>query len=98
MADRGHPDGHDWTPFTVTYSSTYLNLAAGGTNTPIQVGPATKSPRHQYNLQWWKRVVRSNRVCRAALPVGDADGGLLDRSPDQSTAPPSRSATLDAIP
>jgi hypothetical protein len=28
------------TPFTVTYSSTYLNLAQGGTNTPIQVAPA----------------------------------------------------------
>ena len=44
-------------PFTVTYSSTYLNLASGGTNTPIQVGPAQHSARNQHHLERWKPVV-----------------------------------------
>ena len=70
------------TPFTVTYCfRTYLNQAAGGTNTPLQVGPATKLHGINTTSNSGKPPVRSQRVCSAALPVGDTHCKLPHRSP-----------------
>ena len=46
------------TPFTVTYSSTYLNLNQGGTNTPDRGGSERQnSERNQHHLERRKPVV-----------------------------------------
>ena len=71
------------TPFTVTYSSTYLNLAAGGTNTPIQVGPATKL--HGINTTsnggsaWFDPTAFAAPPCQSATPTAACPTGAPDQ-------------------
>jgi hypothetical protein len=71
------------TPFTVTYSSTYLNLAQGGTNTPIQVGPATKL--HGINTTanggspWFDTTAFAPPPCQSATPSAACPTGAIDQ-------------------
>ena len=71
------------TPFTVTYSSTYLNLAAGGTNTPVQVGPATKL--HGINTisnggsAWFDPTAFAAPPCQSATPSAACPTGAADQ-------------------
>jgi hypothetical protein len=71
------------TPFTVTYSSTYLNLAQGGTNTPIQVGPATKL--HGINTTpnggspWFDTTAFAAPPCQSATPSAACPTGAIDQ-------------------
>ncbi len=71
------------TPFTVTYSSTYLNLAQGGTNTPIQVGPATKL--HGINTTsnggsaWFDPTAFAAPPCQSATPSSGCPTGAIDQ-------------------
>ena len=70
-------------PFTVTYSSSYLNLAAGGTNTPIQVGPATKL--HGINTKvnggspWFDPNAFAAPPCQSATPSASCPTGAADQ-------------------
>ena len=87
------------TPFTVTYSSTYLNLAQGGTNTPESSGSDVQI-LHGINTtsNGGRRGLIQPRLprhpaSRQRLPRPARPGPSI-RSP----APPNRSATLDAIP
>lgn len=71
------------TPFTVTYSSTYLNLAAGGTNTPVQVGPATIL--HGINTisnggsAWFDPTAFAAPPCQSATPSAACPTGAPDQ-------------------
>jgi Carboxypeptidase regulatory-like domain len=71
------------TPFTVTYSSTYLNLASGGTNTPVQVGPATKL--HGINTTsnggspWFDPTAFAAPPCQSATPSASCTTGAPDQ-------------------
>jgi hypothetical protein len=70
-------------PFTVTYSSTYLNLAQGGTNTPIQVGPASKL--HGINTTsnggspWFDPTAFAPPPCQSATPSASCPTGAIDQ-------------------
>jgi hypothetical protein len=70
-------------PFTVTYSSTYLNLASGGTNTPIQVGPA--SILHGINTTsnggspWFDPTAFAPPPCQSATPSASCPTGAIDQ-------------------
>jgi len=71
------------TPFTVTYSSTYLNLASGGTNTPVQVGPATIL--HGINTlsnggsAWFDPNAFAAPPCQSATPTAACPTGAADQ-------------------
>ncbi|HUA57438.1 MAG TPA: carboxypeptidase regulatory-like domain-containing protein [Verrucomicrobiae bacterium] len=70
-------------PFTVTYSSTYLNLAQGGTNTPEQVGPATVL--HGINTKsngggpWFDPTAFAAPPCQSATPSASCPTGAADQ-------------------
>jgi len=70
-------------PFTVTYSSTYLNLASGGTNTPIQVGPA--NILHGINTTsnggspWFDPTAFAPPPCQSATPTASCPTGAIDQ-------------------
>ncbi len=70
-------------PFTVTYSSTYLNLASGGTNTPIQVGPA--NILHGINTTsnggspWFDPTAFAAPPCQSATPSASCPTGAIDQ-------------------
>ena len=70
-------------PFTVTYSSTYLNLASGGTNTPIQVGPA--NILHGINTTsnggspWFDPTAFAPPPCQSATPSASCPTGAIDQ-------------------
>jgi hypothetical protein len=70
-------------PFTVTYSSTYLNLASGGTNTPIQVGPA--NILHGINTTvnggspWFDTTAFAAPPCQSATPSASCPTGAIDQ-------------------
>lgn len=70
-------------PFTVTYSSTYLNLAQGGTNTPIQVGSA--SILHGINTTsnggspWFDPTAFAAPPCQSATPSASCPTGAIDQ-------------------
>ena len=72
------------TPFTVTYSSTYLNLSQGGTNTPIQVGPATIL--HGINTTsnggspWFDPTAFAPPPCQSATPSASCPTGAIDQA------------------
>lgn len=71
------------TPFTVTYSSTYLNLSQGGTNTPVQVGPATIL--HGINTTsnggsaWFNPAAFAAPPCQSATPSASCPTGAVDQ-------------------
>jgi hypothetical protein len=71
------------TPFTVSYSSTYLNLAQGGTNTPIQVGSA--SILHGINTTsnggspWFDPTAFAAPPCQSATPSASCPTGAIDQ-------------------
>jgi hypothetical protein len=71
------------TPFTVSYSSTYLNLAQSGTNTPIQVGPA--SILHGINTTsnggspWFDPNAFAAPPCQSATPSASCPTGAVDQ-------------------
>jgi len=71
------------TPFTVTYSSTYLNLAAGGTNTPVQVGPATKlygiNTTSNGGSPWFDPNAFAAPPCQSATPSASCPTGAPDQ-------------------
>jgi Carboxypeptidase regulatory-like domain len=70
-------------PFTVTYSSTYLNLAQGGTNTPEQVAPVTIT--HGINTTsnggspWFSTASFAAPPCQSATPSGSCGTGAVDQ-------------------
>ncbi len=71
------------TPFTITYSSTYLNLASGGTNTPIQVGPATKlygiNTKANGGSPWFDPTAFAAPPCQSATPSAGCPTGAPDQ-------------------
>jgi Carboxypeptidase regulatory-like domain len=71
------------TPFTVSYSSTYLNLAAGGTNTPVQVGPATKlygvNTASNGGSPWFDPNAFAAPPCQSATPSASCPTGAPDQ-------------------
>lgn len=70
-------------PFTVTYSSSYLNLASGGNNTPVQVGPATIL--HGINTTsnggsaWFDPTAFAAPPCQSATPTAACPTGAADQ-------------------
>jgi hypothetical protein len=71
------------TPFTVTYSSTYLNLASGGTNTPEQVGPATIlygiNTTSNGGSAWFNPAAFAAPPCQSATPTAACPTGAADQ-------------------
>jgi carboxypeptidase family protein len=71
------------TPFTVTYSSTYLNLSQGGTNTPVQVAPVTIL--HGINTTsnggsaWFSTASFAAPPCQSATPTASCPTGAPDQ-------------------
>jgi len=71
------------TPFTVTYSSTYLNLSQGGTNTPVQVAPVTIL--HGINTvatggsAWFSTASFAAPACQSATPGSGCGTGAIDQ-------------------
>ncbi len=70
-------------PFTVTYSSTYLNLSQGGTNTPIQVAPVNFL--HGINTTsnggsaWFDPTAFAAPPCQSATPTASCPTGAPDQ-------------------
>jgi hypothetical protein len=73
------------TPFTVTYSSTYLNLSQGGTNTPIQVAPV--NILHGINTTsnggsaWFDPTAFAAPPCQSATVSASCPTGAIDQAP-----------------
>jgi hypothetical protein len=67
-------------PFTVTYSSTYLNLNQGGTNTPQQVDP-TVQILHGINVgnPWFNTSAFAPPPCQSATPTTACPTGAADQ-------------------
>jgi len=71
-------------PFTVTYSSTYLNLAQGGTNTPEQVTPSVQI-LHGINTTsnggsaWFNPAAFAPPPCQSATPTPACPTGAIDQ-------------------
>ncbi|MGP8246758.1 MAG: TonB-dependent receptor [Bryobacteraceae bacterium] len=71
-------------PFTVTYSSTYLNQSQGGTNTPIQVDPSVKI-LHGINTTtlggspWFDPTAFAAPPCQSATPSASCPTGAADQ-------------------
>jgi hypothetical protein len=72
------------TPFTVTYSSTYLNLDQGGTNTPIEVDPSVQI-LHGINTTsnggspWFNTAAFAAPPCQSATPTPACPTGAIDQ-------------------
>jgi hypothetical protein len=72
------------TPFTVTYSSTYLNLSQGGTNTPELVNPNV-SILHGINTTsngggpWFDPTAFGAPPCQSATPSASCPTGAPDQ-------------------
>jgi hypothetical protein len=72
-------------PFTISYSSTYLNLSQGGTNTPIQVAPV--SILHGINTvanggaPWFSTASFAAPPCQSATPSASCPSGAIDQAP-----------------
>jgi hypothetical protein len=72
------------TPFTVSYSSTYLNLASGGTNTPVQVAPSV-GILHGINTTsnggspWFDTTAFAAPPCQSATPSASCPTGAIDQ-------------------
>jgi hypothetical protein len=71
------------TPFTVTYSSTYLNLSQGGTNTPVQVGPANIlggiNTTGNGGSAWFNPAAFAPPPCQSATPTASCPTGAIDQ-------------------
>ncbi len=71
-------------PFTVTYSSTYLNLAQGGTNTPEQMTPYVPI-LHGINTTsnggsaWFNPAAFAAPPCQSATPSASCPTGAVDQ-------------------
>jgi len=71
-------------PFTVSYSSTYLNLSQGGTNTPLQVDPSVKI-LHGINTTanggspWFDPTAFAPPPCQSATPTASCPTGAADQ-------------------
>jgi len=71
-------------PFTVTYSSTYLNLAQGGTNTPEQITPYVPV-LHGINTTsnggsaWFNPAAFAAPPCQSATPSASCPTGAIDQ-------------------
>jgi hypothetical protein len=67
-------------PFTVTYSSTYLNLNQGGINTPDQVDPTVKI-LHGINTgnPWFDTSAFAPPPCQSATPTAACPTGAADQ-------------------
>jgi hypothetical protein len=74
------------TPFTVTYSSSYLNLAQGGTNTPIQVDPSVNI-LHGINTTnlggsaWFDPTAFAAPPCQSTAATAACPTGAPDQAP-----------------
>jgi hypothetical protein len=72
------------TPFTVNYSSTYLNLAQGGTNTPVLVNPNVPI-LHGINTTsngggpWFDPTAFAAPPCQSATPTAACPTGAADQ-------------------
>jgi hypothetical protein len=72
------------TPFTVSYSSTYLNLNQSGTNTPLQVDPSVKI-LHGINTTsnggspWFDTTAFTAPPCQSATPSASCPTGAADQ-------------------
>jgi len=70
-------------PFTVTYSSTYLNLNQGGTNTPIQVAPVVKlkgiNTTSNGGSAWFSPASFAAPPCQSATPTAACPTGAADQ-------------------
>ncbi|HEX4231673.1 MAG TPA: carboxypeptidase regulatory-like domain-containing protein [Bryobacteraceae bacterium] len=73
-------------PFTVTYSSTYLNLNQGGTNTPEQVDPSVKilngiNTTSNGGSPWFDPTAFGPPPCQSATPSAACPTGAADQVP-----------------
>jgi hypothetical protein len=70
-------------PFTVSYSSTYLNLNQGGTNTPIQVAPVVKlkgiNTVSNGGSPWFSTASFAPPPCQSATPSAGCPTGAADQ-------------------
>jgi hypothetical protein len=72
------------TPFTVTYSSTYLNLNQSGTNTPIEVN-TNVAKLHGINTTsnggsaWFDPTAFAAPPCQSATPSPGCPTGAIDQ-------------------
>ena len=70
-------------PFTISYSSTYLNQSQGGTNTPVQVAPVTIL--HGINTTpnggspWFSTASFAAPPCQSATPTAACPTGAIDQ-------------------
>jgi len=73
-------------PFNVTYSSTYLNLSQGGTNTPEQMDPSVKI-LHGINTAsnggspWFDPTAFAAPPCQSATASANCPTGAIDQAP-----------------
>ncbi len=71
------------TPFTVTYSSTYLNLSQGGTNTPEQVAPVQKlkgvNTTSNGGSAWFSPASFAPPPCQSPTPTAACPTGAPDQ-------------------
>jgi hypothetical protein len=70
-------------PFTVNYSSTYLDLNQGGTNTPIQVAPVVKTKGintvSNGGSPWFSTSSFAPPPCQSAAPTAGCPTGAVDQ-------------------
>ncbi len=71
-------------PFTVTYSSTYLNLNQGGTNTPEQVLPNVNilygiNTTSNGGSPWFNTAAFAPPPCQSATPTTACPTGAVDQ-------------------
>lgn len=71
-------------PFTVTYSSTYLNLNQGGTNTPVQVDPTVQvlygiNTASNGGSPWFNTSAFAPPPCQSATPTAACPTGAADQ-------------------
>jgi hypothetical protein len=70
-------------PFTVNYSSTYLNLNQGGTNTPVQVAPVQKlkgiNTTSNGGSPWFSPASFAPPPCQSATPSAGCSTGAADQ-------------------
>jgi hypothetical protein len=71
-------------PFTVTYSSTYLNLNQGGTNTPLQVDPNVKilygiNTVSNGGSAWFDTTAFAPPPCQSSTPTAACPTGAADQ-------------------
>jgi Carboxypeptidase regulatory-like domain len=70
-------------PFTVTYSSTYLNLNQGGTNTPVQVAPVVKTKGintvSNGGSPWFSTSSFAPPPCQSPTPTAACPTGAADQ-------------------